>query len=361
MDRLGQLLLLGVEGTKVGGEHELFFKETGAGGVILFKRNFESLRQLRRFVDDLQKAAADAGCGPLIVSVDQEGGRVARFRDPFTVVPAMGALGSAADAEEGLAFEVGRLFARELAAVGVNCDHAPVLDVATNPANPVIGDRSFSHDPGVVSRLACEFIRGMQGEGVAACGKHFPGHGDTDVDSHLGLPLLHHTRGRFDACELVPFRAAIGAGVASIMTAHLLIPNLDGENPATVSRAITTEILRRELRFDGLVFTDCLTMEGIAAKHPAGEAAWRAVSAGADVAVICHGREKQAAALEGLRRAAGEGALDEARLEESYGRIRRFKERFCNPDSRPEIPGWKRPSLRVIGSREHQKLVSRIG
>lgn len=346
---LGQLLLVGFEGTKATPELKASLKEMGAGGIILFKRNVENPRQLRRLVADLQ----DASEGPLIVAIDQEGGRVARLGEPFTRLPPMVRLGLAAASDGDLAFQVGRVLGRELAAVGVNTDFAPVLDVATNPANPVIGDRALSPDAAAVARLGCEIIRGLQGEGVAACGKHFPGHGDTNVDSHQGLPVLHHTRARFDTCELVPFRAAIAAGVASIMTAHLMVPNLDRDAPATVSRAITTGILRQEMNFDGLVFTDCLTMEGIAAMHPTGESAWRAIAAGADVAVVCHDRGKQSAALEGLRRAAGEGLLDGTRVREAQARVTRFKEAYCAPRK-------DRPPLSVIGCREHQAVVAKI-
>ena len=356
MKGLGQLMLFGIEGTKVTKELELFLEETGAGGVILFKRNIESPKQVRRFVRDLQQAAIAATGAPLIVSVDQEGGRVARFAEPFAKLPPMAAIGKAAGDDGRLAYDIGQLLGRELAAVGVNCDHAPVLDVATNPANPVIGDRAFAPDPQAVAKLGCELIRGLQEAGVAACGKHFPGHGDTDVDSHKGLPVLPHTRARFDACELVPFRAAIAAGVASIMTGHLLIPNLDRDAPATISRPITTGILRDELRYDGLVFTDCLTMEGIAQRHATGEAAWRAVAAGADVAVVCHGLERQRAALDGLRRAASEGRLDARRIEAAQGRVAAFKARFCDPDR----PDWKQPPLRVIGCRSHRRLIASL-
>lgn len=349
---LGQLMLFGFEGTKATPELKAFLRETGLGGVILFKRNVENPRQLKRLIAELQDAAER----PLIVAIDQEGGRVARLAEPFTKLPPMARLGAAAESDDDLAFQVGRVLGRELAAIGVNTDFAPVLDVATNPSNPVIGDRALSPDAGLVARLGCEIIRGLQGEGVAACGKHFPGHGDTDVDSHRGLPVLNHTRARFDACELGPFRAAVGTAVASIMTAHLLAPNLDRDAPATISRAITTGILRRELGFDGLVFTDCLTMEGIAAMHPVGESAWRAISAGADVAVVCHDRAKQSAALEGVRRAAGEGRIDERRIEEALARVARFKERYC----KPEAGGRKPPPLSVIGCREHRAIAARI-
>jgi beta-N-acetylhexosaminidase len=344
MTTIGQLLMTGVEGTEVTRETELFLRETGAGGVILFAGNYEDPKQLAAFVRDLRQAAEQ----DLIVSVDQEGGRVARLGRPFTEIPPMGALRGRGDGEE-LAERLGALLGTELSAVGINLDFSPVLDVSSNPFNSVIGDRAMSSDPEEVASFGCALIRGLQAQGVAACGKHFPGHGDTDVDSHLGLPVLPHTRSRFDSLELIPFRAAIEAGVASMMTSHLMIPNLDREAPVTVSRPITTGILRRELGFEGLIFTDDLTMKGITCRYTPGEAAWRAVAAGADVALVCHDPEAQRAALEGLRRAVGEGWIAMPQLSAAMVRIAAFKERFA-------AAGDKAPSIGEIGCREHTKL-----
>lgn len=348
MHTLGDLLMIGFDGTRMTRALELFLKETGAGGVILFARNYERPRQLRRLID----ALCDAAGRRLVVAVDQEGGRVARFHRPFTALPPMRALGRA-DVDAKRAEAVGALLGEELRAVGVTLDFAPVLDVDTNRANPVIGDRAFSHDPQRVAELGAAFVRGMQGAGIAACGKHFPGHGDTDLDSHKALPLLPHTRGRFEACELVPFRAAIDTGVAAMMTAHLAIPNLDAEWPATFSHRITTELLREELGFDGCVFTDDLTMAGIAGVVPMHEVAWRAIAAGADVALICHRPEVQRAALEGLRKAVDDGVLAEARVADALRRAAHLREGFGTEA--------KRPSLRRIGCRAHHRLIRTLG
>jgi len=348
MTTVGQLLMTGVEGTEVSRETELFLRETGAGGVILFARNYKSPKQLGRFIKDLRDAAEQE----LIVSVDQEGGRVARLGKPFTEIPPMGVLQGRPDGEE-LAEGIGRLLGRELSAVGINLDFSPVLDVSSNRFNPVIGDRAMSSDPREVARFGTALIRGMQSEGVAACGKHFPGHGDTDVDSHEGLPVLPHTRERFERLELIPFRAAVDAGVASVMTAHLMIPGLDREDPVTVSRPITTGILRRELKFSGLIFTDDLTMKGITCRYETGEAAWRAVAAGADVALVCHDPEAQRAALEGLRRAVGEGKIPMTQLSASLARLAAFKERFAATDGNP-------PAMDRIGCREHSRLAKAL-
>jgi beta-N-acetylhexosaminidase len=290
----------------------------------------------------------------LIVAVDQEGGRVARLGEPFTKLPPMSSLKRSVDESEKIAEQIGEMLGRELRAVGINLNFAPVLDVATNVFNPVIGDRAFSNDPDEVAKLGCAFIRGMQGAGVAGCGKHFPGHGDTDVDSHLNLPVLSHTRARLDALELIPFKAAIKEGVASIMTSHLRIPNLNDSSPVTVSRFITTGILRRELGFDGLIFTDDLTMKGITNICSPNEAGWRAVASGADMVLVCHDRQAQRQALEGLRRAVGEGLIPMSQLSATLTRIAKFKKKFCNED-KELIP------ISCIGCREHRKIADSLG
>lgn len=321
---MGQLMMFGIEGTGLTPEIRSFLRETNVGGVILFGRNIVDARQLSSFIRDLKEAAPE----PLIVAVDQEGGRVARLKGGgFTKVPPMAQIGQSGD--ETLAYRIGQVFGEELSQVGFNIDFAPVLDVATNAFNPVIGDRSFSHEADVVARFGVSFIRGIQSKGVAACAKHFPGHGDTDVDSHLGLPLLNHTRRRLDVCELVPFHAAVDAGVAAMMTAHIMIPNLDPDFPVTISRRITTDILKGELNFNGLVFTDDLTMAGIAGIWLPQEVVWRAVAAGADIAMVCHKKDKQLSALEGLRRAVGEGWIDEKRIAAALAHVADFKARFC--------------------------------
>jgi len=258
MPNLGQLLMFGIEGTRMTPELKRFIVETGVGGVILFKENCESPEQIRDLIDALQ----DISDTPLIIGLDQEGGRVQRLPEPFTQLPAMADVGKV-DGSTELARKVGELVGRELAAVGFNIDFAPVLDVNTNPGNPIIGDRSFSADAGKVAELGIEFIRGLQAQNIGACGKHFPGHGDTDLDSHLELPELDLTRERFDECEFLPFRRAIEAGVSSIMIGHLLATSLDADDPASISTPIVSGILRDEMGFDGLVFTDDLQHEGI--------------------------------------------------------------------------------------------------
>jgi beta-N-acetylhexosaminidase len=288
----------------------------GVGGVILFSRNLESAEQVAELSAALKRAAGR----PLLVSIDQEGGRVARLRAPqgFTELPPMRALGQADD--ELLAFEAGALLGRELRAVGVDQDYAPVVDVDTNPANPVIGDRSLSRDPEVVGRLGGALARGLQSAGVAACAKHFPGHGDTSQDSHVDLPRLPHALPRLLEVELPPFAALARAGVAAVMTAHVVFEALDAGRPATLSPPVLA-LLRERCGFAGCCVSDDLEMKAIAAHVPLEVAAPGAVAAGVDQLLVCHTPAVQHAAIDLVRRAVEDGRIPRARLAEARARV----------------------------------------
>ena len=259
---VGRLFILGFAGATIPPELSAVAREWGLGGVILFGRNIEAPEQVAELAHDAQQLATEV---PLWVSVDQEGGRVARLRSPFTEWPAMAALGRHGD--PALSARVATALADELAAVGVTLDFAPVLDLHHAGADPVIGDRALSDDPDLAARLATSFIEALQARGVAACGKHFPGHGDTRADSHHELPVVEHPPDRFRARDLVPFRAAIEAGVASVMSAHVLYPAFDDEQPATLSRTLISDVLRDEMGHRGLIVTDDLEMGAIAARR----------------------------------------------------------------------------------------------
>ena len=321
----------------------------GVGGVILFSRNLAGAEQVAELTGALKRAAGR----PLLISIDQEGGRVARLRAPhgFTELPPMRRLGEADD--EPLAFEAGALVGRELRAVGVDQDYAPVVDVDTNPRNPVIGDRSLSSQPERVGRLGAALARGLQSAGVAACAKHFPGHGDTSQDSHHELPRLPHSLARLQAVELPPFTALARAGVAAVMTAHVVFEPLDPVRPATLSPAVL-RLLRQTCGFEGVCVSDDLEMKGISAHVPLEEAAPGAVVAGVDQLLVCHTAALQHRAIDLVREAVEAGRLPPARVAEAAARVARLL-RWAGP---PADPRTARAALRTA---EHLALAERLG
>lgn len=342
----GQLAIAGFAGQSIPRDLKLLAREFDLGGIILFARNIDSPDQVAEVAREAQELAREL---PLWVSVDQEGGRVARLKAPFTVWPPMAALGRSGD--EVLAGRFGRALAAELRAVGISMDYTPVLDINTNPGNPVIGDRSLGDRAEAVARLGSAIIRALQESGIAASGKHFPGHGDTSVDSHFELPLIEHPPDRLDAVELVPFRAAIAAGVASIMTAHILIPALDPELPGTLSPRIVDELLKQEMGFDGLVLSDDLEMKAISARYGVPEATVLAIGAGCDAVLMCGaGQDVQARALEAVIRAVEDGTVPLKRAEDALARQRRVKERFLGS---PRAPLAGAALRAVLGCDEH--------
>ncbi len=359
--QIGQLLIAGFGGQQIPIELRALAREFGLGGVILFARNVAEPEQVAELAAESEQLGSEL---PPWVSVDQEGGRVARLKAPFTEWPPMATLGRSG--EVALAERFARALACELAAVGVTLDFAPVLDVHTNPKNPVIGDRALAERPEEVARLGVAIIRALQSGGVAACGKHFPGHGDTSTDSHLELPLVEHPPDRLRAVELVPFKAAIEAQVAAIMTAHVLVPSLDEKHPATLSKRIITDLLRDELQYPGLIVSDDLDMKAIAQEHSVASAAVMAIEAGCDAFLICHSdHDMQASALEALIHAVEEGRVPLSRVDDAIGRQRRAKEAFLSPAAagrrdRPPRPRSRRELTRVLGSEDHRSIADQM-
>ena len=350
----GQLALVGFAGHSIPADLRALAREFDLGGIVIFARNVESPDQVAELAWEAQALAGEL---PLWVSVDQEGGRVARLKSPFTVWPPMITLGRSGD--ERLAARFARALAAELKAVGITLDYTPVLDIHTNPKNPVIGDRALAERADDVARLGRIVIETLQDEGIAACGKHFPGHGDTSTDSHHELPLVEHPPERLEAVELVPFRAAIEADVAAIMTAHLLVPALDDEYPATLSSRVVDDLLKRKLGFGGVVFTDDLEMRAIGGRYGLAEAALQAVAAGCDAVLMCGtSQEAQAAALEGIIRAVESGALPVRRVEDAMMRHRRVKERFLSASRARPLSGAALRAL--LGRDEHQAVAAEM-
>jgi len=352
--QIGQLLIAGFDGAAVPIELKSLAREFGLGGVILFARNIVEPEQVAELAYDAARLVPDL---PTWVSVDQEGGRVARLKAPFTEWPPMATLGRSGDI--ALAGRFARALAAELKAVGITLDYAPVLDVHTNPKNPVIGDRALAETADVVGRLGAAIIDALQTQGIAACGKHFPGHGDTSTDSHLELPLVEHPPERLREVEFEPFRAAVAADVATIMTAHVLVPSLDEKVPATLSKRIVG-MLRDELRFQGVILSDDLEMKAVAASYPVPEAAVRAVAAGCDGVLICSGdHDAQAAALEALVHAIEEERIPFSRIEDALKRQQRAKERFLAANVAPRPKAGK--ALRqALGRDEHQAIAGEM-
>lgn len=333
--RVGQRFLVGFDGFAASADLRRMIRDFGVGHVILFARNVDSPEQVAELVREVQSIARDAGHElPLMVSVDQEGGRVARMGRPWTEWPPLEVLGRTGSEE--LSRRMGAALAAELKACGVRLDFAPVVDVHTNPANPIINDRAFSSEPDVVGRLAAAMVRGLQDSGVAACAKHFPGHGDTDLDSHLALPAVDHSRSRLHDVELRPFRTVIGAGVATVMTAHVIVRDYDPAVPATLSPRIIHDLLRGELGFDGVVFSDDLEMKAVADHWRPGPSAVLAAQASCDILPVCASHDAQAEAMEAVVRAAESGEIPFKAMDHSLARIRRLKERFCLPHRDPD-------------------------
>lgn len=326
-EKIGQLLMAGFDGTEPDARIEWLIRKHRLGGVILFKRNIESPAQLARLNRHLQELNAAYSDIPLFIGVDQEGGVVARIEAGVTPLPsalAFRAAGSVSDCEQ-----LTCIANTELRVLGCNVNFAPVLDVNNNRRNPVIGVRAFGETVEEVCNYGLAAMRGIQSADIAATAKHFPGHGDTEVDSHLGLPLVAHSRARLDAVELAPFRAAIAAGVDAIMSAHVIFPAIepDPKTPSTLSAAVLTDLLRGELGFNGVVFTDCLEMAAIADGVGVVEGALRAFKAGADVLLVSHCEDRQLAVIEALFAAVVRGEISEARIDQSVARIMALKNR----------------------------------
>ena len=354
--KVGQLMVVGFDGTRVNADIRSIITRYFAGGVTLFARNIQSPRQVARLSNDLQKLTRETEHRiPLFVAADQEGGWVLRLKTGATVLPGNMALGAARSAE--LAEQAGRITALELAAVGVNLNFAPVLDVNNNPRNPVIDRRSFGESPDLVSRLGCAYINGLQQNGVLATAKHFPGHGDTTVDSHADLPTVAVDVERIRAVELKPFRAAIETNVGGIMTAHIVYPAFDADRPATLSRPVLTGLLRGELGFDGLIITDDMEMKAIDERYSTGEAAVMAIEAGADMVLSLWTYQNQVRVFNALVSAVRSGRISEARVDGSVERILKCKKAFGVFD-------WENAAssraIELVGSEAHRRVAAAI-
>lgn len=336
-ERVAQLIMVGVPGTGLTDECREFFAERGFGGAIIFGRNCADLAQVRRLTEGLQGLAASSSTGlPLLIATDQEGGIVARLTEANGAVVMPGAMALGATGDPELAHRAAAASARLLRSVGINMNLAPVADVNNAHNNPVINVRSFGEDPERVSAFVAAAVEGCQAAGVLATAKHFPGHGDTAIDSHLAMPIVTHDLARLKAVELAPFRAALAVGVGAVMTSHILFPALASDGlPATMSRPVLTGLLRETLGHRGLIISDCLEMNAIVANFGTADAARRSIQAGADLVCVSHTPARQREAYASILSAAEAGGIDPAQIEASVRRILLAKERCATASAPP--------------------------
>lgn len=349
---IGQVLTVGFYSTTPPQEVIDLIQKQHIGSIILFTRNIQDAQQVYELTQHLQRLAREAGHRyPLLIMIDQENGMVRRFGQSTTIFPgnmALGAIGS-----EQVAYDIAVATGRELKALGINMNLAPDVDVNNNAANPVIGVRSFGEDPQLVARLGAAMVKGYQDVGILSSLKHFPGHGDTAVDSHLALPVISHTMERLEALELVPFRRAIEAGADSVMIAHMYLPALMQNEmvPATVSHAVVTGLLREKLGFTGLIVSDCMEMHALLDIVGTEQGTVQALQAGIDLVLVSHRYARQQGSINALQAAVQDGTLAVERLRDAAERVLQLKAKTLSWDALPDTQ-----ALTVIGNKTHQHL-----
>jgi beta-N-acetylhexosaminidase len=323
-EKIGQMFIIGFEGKTISDELTDMLKTRAPGGVILFSSNVKSPEQLLDLINSIK--STNSGREPLFISVDEEGGRVSRMPESLTDIPSAASIGEYGDIS--ISYEIGSLLAEEISSFGFNMDFAPVLDIFSNPDNKVISDRSYGNTAQAVSEHGIQLMKGIREKGVIPVVKHFPGHGDTVADSHKELPVVEHDMGRLTSSELVPFQRAVDENADAVMVGHLLMKAIDPENPAALSEAVITDLLRIQMGFAGVVMTDDMTMGAITKNYDIGDAVVSSVIAGSDIILVCHGYDNQIQAIDAVRSAVETGDIDEARIDESVARILRLKAKY---------------------------------
>jgi beta-N-acetylhexosaminidase len=355
VDKIGQLFIIGIRDKVLTQDEAEFIIKNNIGGVILFARNLESPKQIHELTSSIQALRHKSRDKlPLFIGIDMEGGRVARLKAPFTQWPPLALLGKIDSTS--LAFKYAMCMAAELKAVGINLDFAPCVDILTNPKNTVIGDRSLSADTEHVAKLGSALVRGYIKGGVIPCAKHFPGHGNTLVDSHEDLPVENTELARLRETEMVPFKKAFRARLDMVMTAHIKFPKVDPEWPVTLSEKFLHEILRGELRFRNLVVTDDLEMKALTKNFPPDQIPVRAIQAGCDLLLYCNNFDTPAIALEAVAKAVREHKLTAKQIDESYNRVVTLKRDVL---SRPDPEDFDKSSA-FVGHADHQRLAAAI-
>ncbi|RAR43525.1 beta-N-acetylhexosaminidase [Paenibacillus sp. MDMC362] len=337
-EKIGQLVLVGIEGTTMDDTSRRLLKDYHVGGFIFFKDNIENAQQSVDLLNELKKANA-VNPVPLWLSIDEEGGRVTRFPDEYVKLPSSGKIGRSDDLT--LTKQVGGLIAQKVSGVGINMVFAPVLDIDSNPDNPVIGDRSFGTTAEAVSTQGIASMKGIQENGVVPVVKHFPGHGDTSVDSHLGLPVVDHDLKRLHELELAPFQQAIDEGADVVMVAHLLMKSIDPDTPSSYSKPVINDLLREEMGFKGVVITDDMTMGAISGSTDVGEASVKSVVAGSNMILIGHEYALEEAVIQALTEAAHSGVIPEEMLNDRVRATLELKHKYQLSDEPLKAPDVK--------------------
>ncbi len=331
-DKIGQIILAGISETTMDTNTKKLISQFHVGGIIFYKNNLETPTQTVQLMNQLK--TGNSSSLPLLLGIDQEGGRVTRLPDGLVNFPPNEQIGKVNSPE--FSYKVGTLLGHELKEFGLNLDFAPVLDINSNPNNPVIGDRSFGNNPEIVSELGIQTMKGIQSQNVIPTVKHFPGHGDTSVDSHLELPIVNKSLEELKKLELIPFKRAIDHGADVVMVAHILLPQLDKTNPASMSKAVMTDLLRKQLSFTGVIITDDMTMGAITEHFDIGKAAVESVKAGSDIILVGHDYNNVVKITSSLKTAVQNGEISEQRLNESIERIIQLKKKYSINDAKVE-------------------------
>lgn len=352
-EKIGQMLMVGIQGTTLDDHAIRMISEDKVGGIILYANNISSLEGMINLINNI-KETNKVNPIPLFVSVDQEGGKVSRMPKEFESIPSSRAVGNTNN--EHMAQTMGELIGKELKLTGFNMNYAPVLDVNSNPNNPIIGNRAFGNTADRVTQMGLAQMNGLRSEGMIPVVKHFPGHGDTSVDSHLELPVVNKTKEQLKQLEWIPFQAAIKDQAEAVMVAHILFPKLDPNKPASLSKTIIGEQLRGEMGYQGVVITDDLTMGAIVEHFDMATAAMATIEAGSDILLIAHGYDNERVVVKHILQNVVNGTLSESRIDESVYRILTLKSKYELSDASIPVPDVSPLNLDI---REWREMISK--
>mgnify|MGYP000870743181 FL=1 len=330
-EKIGQLLIVGIDGYNIDEKTIKMIQKYHIGGFILFNRNIQDANQTISLINSL-KETNESNDISLFISLDEEGGRVTRLPHEFIKTPSSKKIGKKDD--EIFTYEIGKTIGRNVKSLGFNLDFAPVLDIFSNPNNTVIGDRAFGTNPKIVWKHGIQLMNGIKSENIIPVIKHFPGHGDTTVDSHEDLPFIDKNLGQIENFELIPFKKAIEKGAEVIMVSHIMLPNIDEANPATLSEKIINNILREELGFDGVIITDDMTMGAIVKNYDIGDASVKSLKAGSDIILVCHDYENYIKVINAIKDAVDNGEISLDCINQKVYRILKLKEKYNIEDRR---------------------------